>query len=71
MRNRLKTFFLSGWTVGEKSLLLADILLFGVLVGWLTSPLKGRPDRLSGNFAGFDTTVPDQEDMEGEKEEET
>lgn len=31
---------LSDWTPAEKGLLAADLLLAGILIGWLTSPLK-------------------------------
>ena len=41
MKEKLKAFFESDWTPVEKILLLADILLFGILLGWLTSPFKG------------------------------
>lgn len=40
MKEKVKAFFVSNWTISEKSLLLADVLLLGVLIGWLTSPLK-------------------------------
>lgn len=40
MKEKVKEFFLSDWTLSEKCLLTADLLLLGVLVGWLTSPLK-------------------------------
>ncbi len=36
----LKTIFLSSWTPAEKALLLLNVLLFGMLLGWLTAPLK-------------------------------
>ncbi len=36
----LKTTFLSSWTPAEKALLLVNVLLFGMLLGWLTAPLK-------------------------------
>lgn len=39
----LKEVFLRDWTPGEKSFLLTDVLLFGLLLGWLTSPLRRRP----------------------------
>lgn len=38
---KVKEFLLRNWTMPEKVLLLTDVLLAGVLVGWLTSPLKG------------------------------
>ncbi|MCD7820462.1 MAG: hypothetical protein LUH07_15655 [Lachnospiraceae bacterium] len=40
MKRELKKLFLSAWSPAEKGLLLADTLLLGVLIGWLTSPLK-------------------------------
>ncbi len=36
----LKAAFLSGWTPVEKTLLLLDVFLLGMLLGWLTAPLK-------------------------------
>ncbi len=36
----LKTAFLSGWTPAEKALILLNVFLTGVLLGWLTAPLK-------------------------------
>ncbi len=42
MRETLKKLFLSAWTPAEKGLLLTDVLLFGILIGWLTSPLRRR-----------------------------
>lgn len=38
---KIKEFFHQDWTLAEKILLTADLLLAGVLIGWLTSPLKG------------------------------
>lgn len=40
MKDKLKLFFLSDWTFTEKCLLLADVLLVGILLGWLTSPFR-------------------------------
>ena len=40
MKENVKDFFLSDWTLTEKCLLTADLLLLGVLVGWITSPMK-------------------------------
>ena len=37
---KIKEFFHQDWTLTEKILLTADVLLAGVLIGWLTSPLK-------------------------------
>lgn len=36
----LKTIFLGSWTPAEKALLLLNVLLSGILLGWLTAPLK-------------------------------
>lgn len=38
-KEKIKEFFLSDWTLTEKILLLADVLLVGILIGFLT-PLK-------------------------------
>mgnify|MGYP004445858195 CR=1 FL=1 len=38
---KLRDFFKRDWTMSEKVLLAADLVLAGVLIGWLTSPLKG------------------------------
>lgn len=39
MKELVKRAFLRSWSPAEKSLLLTDVLLFGVLVGWITTPL--------------------------------
>lgn len=57
MKNSLKRFLLSNWSLGEKGLLLADVLLLGVLAGWLTSPFKKKAAE------GPDFTNPDLWDM--------
>lgn len=49
MREKWKTLFLSAWSPAEKGLLLVDVLLFGILLGWLTSPLKGGFTFFSNN----------------------
>lgn len=49
MKDKMKTFFLGNWTLTEKILLLADVLLFGILLGWLTSPLKDGMHFFSDN----------------------
>ena len=41
MKEKLKAFAFAAWSPQEKILLAADLLLAGVLIGWLTSPLKG------------------------------
>lgn len=50
MKKSVKAFFFSDWTTSEKTLLLADVLLLGVLIGWLTSPLKSL-SFFSNNFS--------------------
>lgn len=40
MKEMWKAFFQKVWSLPEKILLLTDVLLAGVLIGWLTSPLK-------------------------------
>ncbi len=69
MKDKVKAFFLSNWSLSEKSLLLADVLLFGILAGWLTSPLKNGWSVLSNNFRNFKTNAnggADEEESEGE-----
>ncbi len=44
MKDKLKLFFESNWSMAEKILLLADILLFGILLGWLTSPFRKQEE---------------------------
>lgn len=63
MKSKLKEFFLSDWTVTEKCLLLADILLAGVLVGWLTAPLRRGGGFFSNNTIDI---IPDYEEEEME-----
>ena len=41
MKDIIKKFWFSDWTLTEKCLLAADLLLAGVLIGWMTSPFKG------------------------------
>lgn len=45
---KIKEFFLSDWTLTEKVLLLADVLLLGVLIGFIT-PLKNGIHFFSDN----------------------
>lgn len=69
MRDKVKAFFLSNWSLSEKSLLLADVLLLGILIGWLTSPLKNGWSILSNNFRSFKTnTGCAEEEKESEEE---
>lgn len=48
MKEKIKAFFLSDWTLSEKILLLADVLLLGILIGFLT-PLKNGIHFFSDN----------------------
>ncbi|MCC8136595.1 MAG: hypothetical protein LIO76_00750 [Clostridiales bacterium] len=73
----LKSVFLSEWSPMEKGLLLADVLLFGVLLGWLTSPLKNGLSFFSNNSWDIDNSSDDHsmsglefEDEEDEDDEE-
>lgn len=52
MKEKVKAFWISNWSLSEKSLLLADVLLFGILIGWLTSPLKNGFHFFSHNTCG-------------------
>ena len=68
MKEKLKAIFLSDWTTSEKCLLLADVLLLGVLLGWLTSPLKNGFRILSGNTWDFShNDYWEEEEMEEEE----
>ncbi len=72
MKDQLKNAFLRSWTPAEKGLLLVDVLLSGVLLGWLTSPFRKVA---AGNAAKifvdtFDEDDDDDEDEEDEDEDE-
>ena len=41
MKEKLKAFAFAAWSPQEKILLAVDLVLAGVLIGWLPSPLKG------------------------------
>ncbi len=64
MKGKVKVFFLSDWSLSEKSLLLADVLLLGILLGWLTSPLKNGWSILSNNFRNFNPNCDEKESEE-------
>ncbi len=68
MKETLKNLFLSDWSSLEKILLLADVLLFGVLLGWLTAPRRGGFSLLSGNSLGAQTDSDDTGEDEEEEE---
>lgn len=40
MKEKVLSFFQTDWTMSEKCLLITDIFLLGILIGWLTSPIK-------------------------------
>ena len=61
MKDQLKKVFLRSWSPAEKGLLLADVLLSGVLLGWLTSPFRKLT---AGNAAEFFVRAVDEEDDE-------
>lgn len=70
MKEKWKTLFLSDWTPAEKGLLLADVLLFGILLGWLTSPFKNGLQFFSGNGNTWNYGSDDEEIEEFEESEE-
>lgn len=70
MKEKLKALALANWTPSEKILLVADVFLAGILIGWLTSPVKGGIRWLCGNtFGGKFYDVPDEYCDEEEEEE--
>ena len=70
MKEKLKALALASWTPSEKILLVADVFLAGILVGWLTSPLKGGIRWFFDNtFGGKFYDVPDEFYDEEEEEE--
>ncbi|MCC8065982.1 MAG: hypothetical protein LIO94_02600 [Clostridiales bacterium] len=72
MKEKLKLLFLSEWSPSEKGLLLVDVLLSGILIGWLTSPLKGGITLFSHNGCGnsSDEYITNDYDCDEEDEEE-
>ncbi|MDO4320946.1 MAG: hypothetical protein Q4C61_00330 [Lachnospiraceae bacterium] len=66
-KDKLKTFFLTNWTMSEKCLLLADVLLFGILIGWLTSPFRSGFNFFSNNFRNFKNYQDDEDEREEEE----
>ncbi|MCD8022408.1 MAG: hypothetical protein LUF30_05375 [Lachnospiraceae bacterium] len=71
MKEKLKTLFLSDWSPTEKGLLIADVLLLGVLIGWLTSPIKNGLMFFSnnGNTSTEDYSTHGPEDEENDETE--
>lgn len=66
MKEKIKTYFLSSWTPTEKGLLIADVLLLGVLIGWITSPLKNGLGFFSNNTWDIKTNYADDQEEEEE-----
>ena len=66
MKEKLKTFFLNNWSFSEKCLLIADVFLLGVLIGWLTSPLKNGIGFFSNNTWDINSTIKEEEKEEEE-----
>lgn len=64
MKEKVKEFFLGDWTLTEKILLIADVLLFGVLLGWLTSPFNNGFELFSNNTLDFGQNHENQEEEE-------
>jgi hypothetical protein len=67
MKESLKRFLLSNWTLSEKGLLLTDLLLLGVLIGWITSPLKHGFGFFSNNSWDIKTNYADESEKEEEE----
>ena len=65
----LRKYFLSNWSLSEKILLILDVCLFGVLIGWLTSPFRGDRSFLSNNELRFGTHENSFEDFYDDDEE--
>ena len=63
MKDQLKQVFLRSWSPAEKGLLLADVLLSGVLLGWLTSPFR----KTAGNMAKIFVDTIDGDDGEDDE----
>lgn len=64
MKEKLASFFKADWSMSEKCLLVADVLLLGVLIGWITSPLKNGFGLFSNNTWDIKTEYPETEDKE-------
>ena len=59
MKDQLKQVFLRSWSPAEKGLLLVDVLLSGVLLGWLTWPCRKAA---AGDMAKFFVKAVDEND---------
>lgn len=64
--NKIKEFMTSDWTLTEKVLLLADVLLAGVLIGFLLSPVRNGIGLFSNNLLG--TNFSNNHDDDGVEE---
>ena len=64
MKESLKKFILSNWLLSEKVLLVSDVLLLGILLGWVTSPFRSKWKK------GVDGSIDVTFDCEGDEEEE-
>ena len=64
---KIKEFLHQDWTMTEKTLLIADLLLAGVLIGWLTAPFKGG--LFSNNVLGSNNeNYYDEDEFEDEED---
>ena len=67
MLEKVKEFLHQDWTMTEKTLLIADLLLAGVLIGWLTAPFKG--ELFSNNVLGSNNeNYYDEDEFENEED---
>ncbi|HIR27111.1 MAG TPA: hypothetical protein IAB84_03965 [Candidatus Choladousia intestinigallinarum] len=66
MKKWMKEMFLANWTPWEKGLLIADVLLLGILVGWITSPLKSGLRLFSNNSWEIGKEYKDEKEEEEE-----
>ncbi len=67
MKEKIKAFFSTDWSMSEKILLVADVLLFGILLGWITSPLRDGFSFFSNNSWDISGTGCDDEEEEEEE----
>ena len=66
MKKWIKEMFLANWTPWEKGLLIADVLLLGILMGWITSPLKSGLRLFSNNSWEIGKEYKDEKEEEEE-----
>lgn len=67
---KIKEFMNSDWTLTEKILLLADVLLAGVLIGFLISPIRNGIGLFSNNLMGTNFSNNHDNDSDNEEVEE-